>query len=102
VDTVFYWISATFKGQDYWVQRQIDPARPISKHAFARTSAFFDEGSVRVVMQWLRTMGATDVHCWPAGSPHVALVEGEHWFTEFVSGVGLVIAVQVQTEEGLC
>lgn len=99
---IFYWISATFKGQDYWVQRQIDPARPVSKHAFAQTAMFFTEGEAKVAMAWLRTMGATDVHSWPADHPQPNLVEGEHWFTEYVSGLGTVLAVAVtQPTEGM-
>jgi len=84
------------------VQRQIDPARPISKHAFGQAEMFFNESEAKAAMNWLRTMGATDVYCWPADQPQPNLEEGEHWFTEYVSGLGTVIAVAVtQHAEGL-
>ncbi len=90
-----YWISATFKGQDYWLQRQIDPAHPVSKHAFSAQGIFFNAHEADQIMQWFRIMGATDVHRWPADIPYTPFQEGEHWFVEFVLGVGAVIAVAV-------
>ncbi|WP_218082887.1 hypothetical protein [Anthocerotibacter panamensis] len=96
-----YWISATFKGQDYWVQRQIDPGQPVSKHAFGPEAVLFDAQSAHKVIDWFRSMGATDVHRWPVDLPHGPMVEEAHWFEQNVAGVGLVLAVAVRLEESL-